>query len=221
MTQDDAEQRIAELERQLADAKAAAHDQEMPAQPADPAAAHASFPAPPQPSFPAPLLVPGPQIGSPVGQPFPGAPFGSPLAQPPGPAAFWSAGKSSFGLRLIGFLRTVLFIGGIGALIYGFSVGVKIQRVSQGGQTARCGNVFDAKFGHDAYYQFGGGGSLRAACAAQIAKVQPMTWGLLGLGAFLILASFVVLLIAWTMKWRLGWRPWRSRFYGSSYSRMP
>jgi hypothetical protein len=216
MAHDDAEQRIAELERQLADAKGAAHDQEMPA---DLAAAQASVPAPPQPSFPAPLLVPGPPSGSPLGQPFPLAPFGSPLAQPPGPLA-WTGPKSNL-QRLVGFLRTVFFMGGIGALIYGVSVGAKMQRVSQGRQTAKCGNVFDATFGHDAFYQSGaGGGELRTACAAQIAKAQSMAWGLLGLGAFLIVASFVLLVIGWTMKWRQGWRPWRPQFYGSPYSRM-
>jgi hypothetical protein len=217
MAQDDAEQHIAELERQLADAKAAAHDQEMPAQLAGPAA-QASFPPPTQPSFPAPLLVPGPPTGSPLGQPILGTPFGSPLAQPPGPVA-WAGPKSNL-QRLVGFLRTVFFMGGIGALIYGVSVGAKMQRVSQGRQTAKCGNVFDAKFDHDAFHQYGGGGDLRTACAAQIAKAQPMTWGLLGLGVLLIVASFVFLVIAWTMKWRQGWRPWRPQFYGSAYSRM-
>jgi hypothetical protein len=215
MAQDDPEQRIAEPARQLAAAQAAAHERQNPAG-ADPAEAQAPFAAPPQAPFPAHLQASSWNTfgnGQPMvpGASFPGAPLGSPFAQPSGPAAFRLTGGQRF-LRGLGHL---LWWAAIAALIYGFSLGVKVHRVSQGGQNAKCGNVFDATFGHGGYYQFGGADTLRSACADQIAKAQTMTWGLIAFGALLILASFVVLLITWIIKWRLGWRPWRSRTYRS------
>lgn len=198
MAQDDAEQRAAELH------------------PADPSATPPSLPAPPQALLvPPPTGSPGAPSGPQPGQPFLRPTLGSPLARPPGPAAVWAAGPRSNLQRLVDFLRSVLFIGGIGALAYGGFVGAKMHRVSSAGHSARCGSVFKTALGHDAFHQYGGGSDLRAACADQIAKVQTLTWGLLGLGVLLILASFVFLVISWTMKWRRGWRPWRTRFYGS------
>lgn len=211
MAQDDPEQRIADLERQLAEAKAAAHSQENRTG-TDPSAAPAPFPAPPQASAWNPQVF---GTGQPV---MAGPPFSPPFAQPPGQAAFWppGVGYNSVGLRVVRFLLHGLWWAGIGCVGFGIYVGIKIHRVFQDGQNAKCGNAFDAIFKHDGYYQFGGGDTLRSACLEQIAKAQTMTSGLIGLGALLIFASFVVLVISWTMKWRRGWRPWRPYgHYGS------
>jgi hypothetical protein len=128
MPQDDAEQRIAELERQLADAKAAAHDQEIRAQPAEGAAPLSSFPPPPpQVSFSPPLarsttqlfvngqpVVPAQPYGSQPGGPFAGASFGPPLGRPPGPSAF----QLTRGQRVLRGLGHLLWWAGIIAVGY-------------------------------------------------------------------------------------------------------
>jgi hypothetical protein len=230
MTEDDAEQRIAELERQLAEAKAA-NEQQVRAQPAEGAAPQSSFPPPPQVSFSPPVartswtttqvfvngqpVVPGPTQGAQPLQPFPGAPFGPPMIQPPGPAAFRLGNYRA--QRLVRSVLSFLWIGTLGALIFGISQAVKMHKVTEGGHTARCGNVFDATFGHDAFYQYGGADDLRATCAAEIAKAQPMAWGLIALGVLLLLGSLIVMVISWMIKWRSGWRPWRPWAYGSPY----
>jgi hypothetical protein len=212
MVQDDPEQRIADLERQLAEAKAAADSQENRTG-ANAAAAPPPFTAPPQ--------APPPQAAAWNPQPPMMAPptFGPPLAQPLGQAAFGppGVGYNSIGLRVVRFLLHGLWWAGIGCVGFAVYLGIKVHRVSLDGQSARCGNVFDAIFKHNAYY---GADTLRSACSDQVAKAQTMTYGLIVLGAVLIFASLVVLVISWIMKWRQGWRPWRPYGpYGRRYTR--
>ena len=197
MAQDDAQQRIADLERQLAEAKGAAPP---------------PFPSPPQASAPfgaGPPMAAGPTYLPPIGQPL-----SQPAFFPPGP------GYKPVGLRVVrGFLH-LFWWAGIGCVGFGIYLGVKVHRVSQDGQNATCGNVFDAIFKHAAYHQFGGGDTLRSVCAEQIAKALTMTYDLVGLGVLLIFASLITLVINWIMKWRLGWRPWRPYGpYGRGYAR--
>src|ERR1700752_5287174 len=160
MAQDDPEQRIADLEHQLAEAKAAADSQENRTG-ANAAAAPPPFTAPPQP--------PPPQAAAWNPQPPMMAPptFGPPLAQPLGQAAFGppGVGYNSIGLRVVRFLLHGLWWAGIGCVGFAVDLGIKVHRVSLDGQSARCGNVFDAIFKHNAYY---GADTLRSACSDQV-----------------------------------------------------
>jgi hypothetical protein len=218
MDEDDPEKRIAELERQLSDAKPA--QPQAPSPPAYPAAASPyQAPAPVPPNFDVHnAFVAAPPFGSPAEQPpwnrppYPVASYGSPFTQAPGATA---ARNYVHRMRVTSYLWLLLWLPGIFVLVQGINMGADTQRIDQSGHTAFCGNAFDYAFGNDAFDPFINGGDLRAACNDKLASMQPMVWGLIGVGAALILGSLLVVVIYRINRWRRGWRPWR--IFGDIY----
>lgn len=199
MAQEDPEERIAELERQLSDAKSV--QREVRARPAGPAnVASASYPTGQVPQ------------GFDVHHAFQAAPYGSPFSQAPGGIAIRNY---THRMRVTSYLWLALWLPGIFFVVQGINVGAKDHQVTQSGHTAFCGNAFDYAFGNNAFDPFINGGDLRQACDDQLASAQPMTWGLIAAGAALILGSVLVVVVYRINRWRRGWRPWR--IFGDIY----